>query len=169
MIEFMIIAAPRSGTTWASNWLTTDSTLCLHDPLLSWTKEQLDGLQSERTMGIACTAIGMFPQWLDAHPARKVILHRDLDEVDASLERIGMTPVGRYWSGVLGQLNGLHVPWRNLFDDPAPIYEYLLQRPFDAERHAYLRDINIQPNFQTLHIDRAATGRLMRDMREALH
>jgi len=27
MINFMIVALPRSGTTWAANWLTTDTTL----------------------------------------------------------------------------------------------------------------------------------------------
>jgi hypothetical protein len=167
MVEFMIIAAPRSATTWASNWLTTDETLCLHDPLIKWTRDELDAIETPKMLGIACTAIALFPEWVNAHPARKVILHRDLSEVDDSLDRIGMTGCGSQWAGVLDRIDGVHMPWDALFDPvrAKAIYEYLLDRPFDAERWAVLREINAQPHFQGVSINREATARFMSELR----
>ncbi len=167
-IEFMLLAAPRSGTTWAANWLTTDTTLCLHDPLLKWMKDELDTLESHkkgRRLGIACTGLAMFPEWVNAHPARKIILHRPLTEIDASLQSMGMTPCSNHWQGVLDRIDGVHLSWSDLFERPQYIYEYLLDLPFDPERWALLREINVQPHFEGLTINPQATQRLMNELR----
>jgi hypothetical protein len=166
-IQFMIIGAPRSGTTWASNWLTTERSLCLHDPLFRWPYNELDAVQSSRMLGIACTGVALFPEWVNEHPARKVVLRRDLKEIDASLVRIGMTPISNQWRGVLDQIVGIHVDWRQLFEKPKSIYEYLLDMPFDEERHAALREINMQPDFGTVSVDHAAISRLMHSLIQA--
>lgn len=167
MISFMVIAAPRSATTWTSNWLTTDTSLCLHDPLWRWHYSDLDAIESSKTLGIACTGIALFPEWVNAHPARKVILHRDMKEVDASLENIGLTPISSHWEGVLDKIRGIHLDWTDVFENPKHIYEYLLDRPFDAERHEQLREMNVQPAFAKLSIDRGATSRLIRELEHA--
>lgn len=167
MIEFMLISAPRSASTWAANWLTTDTTLCLHDPLWKHHYSALDEIKSDKTIGIACTGIALFTDWVNAHPARKVILHRDLSDVDASLVNIGLTKCGKQWKGVLGKIRGVHMDWRDLFDKPGPIYEYLLDKPFDEERHRELVEMNVQPSFSKLSIDRAATSRLIRELEYA--
>lgn len=164
-VEFMLLSAPRSASTWASVWLTTDTTLCLHDPLWRWHYSELDSIQSTKRIGVACTGLALFPEWINAHQARKVILHRDLAEVDASLERIGMTACSKQWEGVLDRIDGVHLEWTDLFTKPQYIYEYLLDRPFDPERWAALREINAQPNFQQVSIDRRATARLMAELR----
>lgn len=166
-IKFMVIAAPRSATTWCSNWLTTDTTLCLHDPL--WTRHysELDEIQSAKALGIACTGIALFPEWVNAHPARKIILHRDLKHIDASLERIGLSAISSHWEGVLDKIEGIHLPWTALFDQPKNIYEYLLDRPFDADRHAALREISMQPHFPGLTVDRGAASRLITELSQA--
>lgn len=158
----MVIAAPRSGTTWAANWLTTDTTLCLHDPL--WTRHysELDAIPTSKALGIACTGIALFPDWLNQHPARKVILHRPLNEVDASLAAIGLPPCGVAWRGVLERIKGAHVDWRNLWKRPQEIYEFLLRRPFDAERFEQLRQMRVQPDFERVDIDHAHTQRMVR-------
>jgi hypothetical protein len=164
-IEFMVLAAPRSGTTWAANWLTTDTTLCLHDPLLKWTRSELAHLSSPRRLGVACTGMALFPDWVNDHPARKVILHRPLEEIDQSLVNIGMTPVSKHWEGVLDQIHGVHLDWRELFLRPQAIYEYLLDLPFDPERWALLREINVQTHFEGLTLQSHATERLMAELR----
>jgi hypothetical protein len=87
-----------------------------------------------------------------------------LDEVDASLVKIGLTPCSAQWEGVLEKIRGVHLDWRDLFERPKDIYEYLLDRSFDAERHATLREMNIQPCFAALSIDRGATSRLIREL-----
>lgn len=166
-IKFMILAAPRSATTWVSNWLTTDTTLCLHDPLWTRSYDELDAIASPKMVGISCTGIALFPAWVNSHPARKIILHRDLKEVDASLERIGLSACSQAWEGVLHKIEGVHLIWTDVFDRPKPIYEYLLDKPFDAERHAALKEMNIQPDFRTLSIDRQATTRLIKELEYA--
>lgn len=163
----MVLSAPRSGSTWISNYLTTDTTLCLHDPLWQHHYSELDAIESDKTLGVACTGLALFPDFVNAHPARKIILHRDLAEVDVSLMKIGLTPCSPQWEGVLSQIRGVHLNWTEMFDEPRNIYEYLLNKPFDAQRHAQLREINVQPAFAKLSIDRGATSRLIRELESA--
>ena len=136
----MVLSAPRSGSAWCSNWLTTDTTLCLHDPLYRYSWAQLEQMESPCLLGMACTVSALLN--VNAHPARKVILHRDPSEVRNSMARLGID--GEYDFAALDAVQGHHYHWRALFEDPAPIYEYLLERPFDAERHELLRDLNVQ-------------------------
>jgi hypothetical protein len=165
MIEFMILGAPRSGTTWAANWLTTDTTLCLHDPLWTTHYQDLDTINSYKTVGVACTGLARFEPWVNRHSARKVILHRPLHEINASLKRIGLDPWPEDVYDLLHKIKGHHFSWRDLFDNPAFIYEYLIQKPFDAERHALLKDIEMQPNFTGISIGKDVTRRLMNEVR----
>lgn len=165
MIEFMVIAAPRSGTTWAANWLTTDTTLCLHDPLWHRQYFELDSIQSKKMLGISCTAIALLPEYVNKHPARKVILHRNLDEVNQSLIAIGSPALTKIWEGALEQIIGRHCDWREIFDSPKDIYEYLLGLPFDEERHAELSKIEMQPDFDGLTINRTAVSGLFNQLR----
>lgn len=167
MLSFMVLSAPRSGSTWVSNWLTTDASLCLHDPLWTQHYSDLDSIESPKALGIACTGCALFPEWVNRHSARKVILHRDLKEIDASLARIGLPACSAQWEGVLNQIRGVHIPWTDVFDNPKDVYEYLLNEPFDAQRHAMLREMNIQPDFAKLSIDRTATVRLIKEIESA--
>lgn len=138
----MLLAAPRSATAWASNWLTTDRTLCLHDPLARWSLDELDKRWfKNRVLGIACTASALLPN-INEHVSRKVILHRDPREVRESMEQLGIP--GDYDFKALDRIEGRHYDWQQLFDDPASIYEFLLRLPFDAERHAELTALNVQ-------------------------
>lgn len=165
MIEFMLIAAPRSGTTWAANWLTTDTTLCLHDPL--WTRHysELDEVKSTKHIGISCTGIMHFHAFVNAHPARKVILHRDLNEINDSLRAIGLTDMEQKYIDALDKIKGIHCHWEEIFSNPSPIYEYLLQLPFDEERHKLLKEIEMQPLFSGLTIGKDTTRRLLEELR----
>lgn len=155
----MLLGMPRSGTTWASNWLTTDTTLCLHDPLFQYHYDELDSIESDKTLGVSCSGLFLFPDWVNAHPARKVIVHRDIAEIGASLERIGLPATA--WATSLDRLSGIHVHWTKLFDAPHFIYEYLLQRPFDTERHALLKAINVQPHFPGVRVNKDVTKTLL--------
>jgi hypothetical protein len=167
MIDFMLIAAPRSGTTWASNWLTTDTTLCIHDPLWEHHYSELDDIQSEKRVGIACTGMAYFLDWVNKHPARKVILHRDLEGINESLYNIGLPDIEPFYLENLDKVEGLHVWWTDLFENPKVIYEYLLQLPFDKERHKLLKDIEMQPKFSGLTINKAVTMKLLNELKGA--
>lgn len=160
----MVISLPRSGSTWVSNWLTTDTTLCIHDPLWTVHYEDWDKIESTKTLGISCTGIALWPDWVNNHPARKVILHRDHSEIERSLRTsLGLEEEYNPSGDNLDKIRGMHVPWTNIFTDPKPIYEYLLNRPFDQERHRELVKMHIQPHIDSLNIDYQLTQRLIKE------
>lgn len=168
MIEFMVISAPRSGSAWAANWLTTERSLCLHDPLYRYHYLELDSIQSSRPLGISCTGVANFYEWVNQHPARKVVLHRDPDEVNASLSDIGLPQVPEEFFYKLNKIRGIHVPWRMLFTRPKTIWEHLTDAPFDHERHEYLCRLNVQRDFGGVVVDPVVTRRLVGEIRSAM-
>lgn len=166
MIKFMVLGAPRSGTAFAANWLTTDNTLCYHDPLFRWHFDQLDKIESDKDLGVSCTGLALIPHFTRKHPAMKVILHRPAEEISASLQRIGLPPLAPGWDKALHDIDGLHVSWMDLFDPVGArrIYERLLDRRFDADRHRELVDLNVQTNFCTVNVNKIQTARLFKDL-----
>ena len=164
MIDFMLLASPRSGTTWSANWLSTDTTLCLHDPL--WTRHysELDDIESAKKLGVSCTGLYLFPEFVNSHPARKVILHRDLSEINESLDEIGLPMITQQQHKMLDQIEGLHFDYKDIFTKPRTIYEYLTGLPFDEERHELLLDIEMQPKFSGLKIGREVTRKLINEL-----
>jgi hypothetical protein len=160
VIKFMVLSAPRSASTWVANWLTTERTLCLHDPILEHCVEDLDALPCDRLLGIACTATALLPAFVNAHAARKIVLHRDLGEVNRSLVSIGLTPLSPTWTRALDRIEGMHVDYGDLFEPvmAAEILSYLFpDAPFDAARHAQLCGMHVEPKFEKVKIkaDRA--------------
>lgn len=158
MIEFIVVGLPRSGTAWAANWLTTDTTHCIHDPLARYHHTDLDRIASSKRLGVSCTGLWQFPDWLNQHPAKKVILHRDRAEVARSLGRLGFADLP---FPALDAIAGMHVNWRDLWDDPEPIWEHLIGTPFDAERHQLLRELNVQVDFDRVTVDRTVAARYL--------
>lgn len=167
MLDFMIIGLPRSGTTWAANLLTTETTHCFHDPLYHTHYTEFDGLKKPgKETGISCTGVWQFTDWLNDHPAKKLILHRDFADVNASLDAIGMPPCDESGPYKLGKITGLHVQHFHLFDPctVAVIYEYLTGQQIDLERHAELVQIEMQPKFSGLKVGKDVTRRLMAEV-----
>ena len=166
MIEFMLLSGPRCGTTWAANWLTTDTTLCIHDPLYEHHYTTLDDMESDKVLGVSCTGLFNFPEWVNKHPARKIILRRPQGEISASLEAIGLPDI--QCEKKLEAINGTHVYWLELFNNPIHIYETLLQQPFDVERHELLKSIHMQPTFEDITVNKQVTQKLVDEVRRAL-
>lgn len=165
MIEFMVISAPRSGSTWAANWLTTDTSLCFHDLLSTTHYSEWDKTKSNKTLGVSDTGIGVFNEFLNNHPAKKVILHRPFEEINKSLADIGYPILTDHWNGALEKINGMHVNWLDIFDNPKPIYEYLMNKEFDPERHSELMKIEMQPQWSGLKINKDVTKRILEEIR----
>lgn len=170
MIEFMVLAMPRSGTAWCANWLTTDRTICLHDPLWSHHYSELDGIRvCGRRLGIACTGLALFPEFLAKHKARKVILHRPIEEVRISLAQLGQGPLGDAWVGALDRIEGVHADWQDLYhpEKAKLLYEFLTQRSFDESRYELVRRLNIQMAFEKVEVNTEAAQRLFDELRAA--
>lgn len=142
MIKFMVLGPPRSGTAWASVWLSA-----YHDPLWDHFYEDLDGQAFD---GVCCTGLAMHTTFLSNHPAKKVILHRSESEINYSLKAIGCGACDPSIFKHLESIQGLHVHWTSLFDvDWAyKIWCYVKDVPFDYERHRELIALKITTKWQ---------------------
>jgi hypothetical protein len=47
----------------------------------------------------------------------------------------------------------------DLWDNPEPIWSHLIGTPFDAERHALLKELNVQVDFERVMVDRDVAKR----------
>lgn len=142
MVSFAILGMPRSGTTWAANWLTSDGVVCHHDPI-AHTREvkDLDG-------GIACTGLWMRPDLVAELDCPVACLDRDPDEVNASLEAINLSAMAPKWFDLYRDAPGHRFDYKALFDERAEeIWRILRGDGFDARRHAELVKMNIQPRY----------------------
>lgn len=178
MLDFMIIGLPRSGTTWASNWLTTDAVHCVHDPLYTthysdWDHAlPRDHAPSAKHVGVSCTGIWRWAGWVNDHPARKVILHRDLGEVRKSMVEIGLPDIlTAKDAAALDEIIGYHVPYDSLFDptEAKLIWDYLVPgQVFNEDRHRALVQIEMQPQFAGLSVGPEVTRRLINELENIL-
>lgn len=146
MIDFLVMGLPRSSTTWMSNWLTTDTTLCLHDPFATALPE--DWPRDSRRFGISCTGAYLFPKWLATLDCPVAVIERDSSICDESLSRMG-------WGDTSGLLYdfavapGKRFKWNGIWQEETAreLWEYLLPNtPFDLIRYMLLRDIQVQPH-----------------------
>lgn len=164
MIDFMVLGGPRSATTWVANLLTTDNTLCMHDPLLEYTRSYLDQIVIPgKKLGISCTSSLMWPEWLNVHPAKKIILWRHPDDINLALERLGLTKLDAYKHAQrIGALKSVRIyHWESVFNgaDASAICRYL-GVPFCPHRHNELRSMNIQPQLNRLPLTKEAVREL---------
>lgn len=172
MIDFMVIGLPRSATTWAANWLTTDRTFCAHDPLYTTHYSDWDTdirrfpHGTGQVVGVSCTGIWRWTNWLNSHPARKVILHREYSEVRRSMEAIGLPAVEPGAAELLQLIDGVHIDYKDLFDaaTASRIWVHLTGLPFNVARHHQLRAIEMQPKFAGLSVGREVTKKLMDEL-----
>lgn len=165
MIDFMVIAAPRSGTTWIANWLTTDTTLCLHDPLASYHYSELDDIKSSKKLGVSCTGLYLFPEWVNKHPAKKIIIHRDIEEVNKSLYSIGFPLLPLNTNEKLLDIEGIHTTLEAVLSSPKWIYEFLLEKPFDEERFLTLSKMKIEPMLDKILVNKDTFIRLTNELK----
>lgn len=169
MLDFMIIALPRSGTTWASNLFTTDKSLCWHDPLYHTHYSEWDNtlpIEGFKT-GISCTGIWHWFDFIQSHPAKKLILHRDIQEITKSILDIGMPMQDFSNADILDKIHGYHIPHSDLFDSNkcSKAWKYLLPTiPFNKDRHQLLVDIEMQPKFSGLKVGKEVTRKLIEEL-----
>lgn len=172
MISFMVLGGPRSGTTWLANLLTTDTTLCLHDPLLEHTSAVLDNMHIPgMRIGISDTSALLFPDWLSQHRAKRVVLWRDPAEFNQSLRALGLVEIdGPAHARRIGAVpKGVPVfPWTGIFEwrTARSICKHL-DVPFNRWRFEELKKMNVQPQFSRLPVGKEAAQELVRRFIEA--
>lgn len=164
-LKFMVLGGPRSGTTWLANWLTTERTLCVHEPLMRADPTMIDKWAAPlpyaspgRILGISCTASALlYPDWARAHSARKIVIHRRFDAINRSLEMADLPKIDHRKRvkliETLDEIPGLHVDYNELFSTDVEkskeiarnLFLFATQLQFDASRFLELRDMNVQP------------------------
>lgn len=170
MLDFIIVGLPRSGTTWAANFFTDGQAICLHDPLYTRHYEDLDSLSFPgKKVGVSCTGLWRWPGWLNAHRAPKIILRRPLVEVNGSMADIGLPGLSESDLLQVAGLRGEHFHFADLFN---PYYARqmceIIGIEFDADRHAELVQIEMQPKFSGLKVGPEVTRRLVEELTSAM-
>lgn len=141
-LDFAVLGLPRSGTTWAANWLTSGEVICHHDPLETTQPEALFDLDG----GIACTGLWLRPDLVARLSCPIVCLWRDPRQVNESLLRIGLGEMPAWSVEQFRSTPGHWFAYEDLFTDRArEIWSVLRDDPFDADRHAALVRLNVQP------------------------
>lgn len=147
MIDFMVIGLPRSGTAWLANWFTTERSLCWHESLMKYRLDELDAMPHAGYFGIAETALCLAsPAGLNEHKAKKLIVHRPLNEVNESLSYLDLPAMDWVGADNLNQIAGFHIDFKDLFNAEKfrAAHESIMPTSFDGARFAFLRDMNIQ-------------------------
>jgi hypothetical protein len=172
MIQFMILGGPRSATTWAANLFTTDTTICLHDPLLEYTAARLEHMTfpGGQRLGISCTASTLWPDWVNSQKCPKVVLVRDVAQINLSLRALGLVELieKRHHERLAAVKRAMFVPYDDLFEMPkAACIAQHLRVPFDPHRYDVLRQMRIEPMWRSLNIGREAAMTLVRKIQES--
>jgi hypothetical protein len=173
MLKRMVIGLPRSGTTWAANWLTYGGEVCVHDPLYhthyrGW-KWAYDA--------VSCTGIYQWPEFVAAQTCPVLVLHRPIGEIKASLLEFD-TRAGGWWLDwdapdklrALDAPNIRHMKWDAMFDVCAAseMWRFLhMPSQFDARRHEQLVRMRMEPRDKSPYdADEVLHARLMAELRE---
>lgn len=139
-----MLALPRSGTAWAANWLSCDGVVCIHEPLTDALPENFGDI------GIACTGTWLDRNFLDRQTCPRIILERDVGEINASLESIGLPCVTGEMVRLFNAIPGPRFHWTTLFEHPDRLWTILRpESSFDRRRHRSLCELNIQRNFKS--------------------
>lgn len=172
MIHFMVLGGARSATTWAANWLTTDTTICMHDPLLEYEPAQLERMsfRGGKRFGIACTGSTLFPDWVNSLKCPKVVLVRDVREINNSLRALGMIELipARHEARLAAIKNAMFVNYDDMFAlSKAACIANHLGVPFDIDRYDILRQMHVEPMWAHLNIGKGAAMTLVKKIQEA--
>lgn len=177
MIDFMIIGLPRSGTTWLANLLSTADTICVHDPLYYAHYTEFDTLFNTRypgftTYGLSCTGIWRWLEWLNDHPAKKIILHNDFSSIQNSLADMGLPLLEPNAPSFLHKISGVHVETQEVFENikcVKKLWSLATPEPFNEHRYRHLLDMYIQPSFERISLNKKAIAKLYRELESCRH
>jgi hypothetical protein len=146
MIDFMVLALPRSGTAWVANLLTTDTSLCIHEAFMDHSIDDLDTRSYDGLLGIAETSAFIRVDELNLHSAKKLIIDRPFDEINNSIVKLGFKAMPSYSADLMIQLKGCRIAYKDLFNYEimSEAYYYLLRKELNQERHKMLCQMNIE-------------------------
>lgn len=165
-MRFAIVACPRSRTAWLANLLTTDKSVCYHEPLsgLSSMDELALILNTGERVGVSDTMLGMYDlKMFD----KVVVVHRPYEEICQSLKRLGLNTNHFIWElhQKLPSIRGLHIQYQDLaaYKTCREIYQYCLPgEDLSLARWTILNRLNVQCKLDEIFAE-------MKDNREGIN
>ena len=144
MIRYMVLGLPRSGTAWMANLLSSNGAVCLHESLADYSLAEIEAMPE--VAGISETAGVLVADQIAAHPARKVVIMRDLTEVNHSMMLQGLPDIPLVAQQMLDQIEAPRVAFHQLFDFDvmATVYQYLTLEVLDKRYFDQMVSYNIQ-------------------------
>lgn len=144
MIDFAIVALPRSGTAWLSNLLTTNDVICWHDPLAyKFRPEEVVKMNG----GFSDTGMGFYPGIVN-RIQKRIVISRGRAKCEESLHRIGVDlPFLDLLESSIKEVNAdITVDFDDLFEYKTSnmIYEFCIGERLSKERHALMRELDVQ-------------------------
>jgi len=145
MAKFVITGLPRSRTAWFAAYLTNGDTFCHHEAIFHGKSMDLEGYAN---VGNSDSGYVLRPQWAteqDDH--RIVVIHRDIDEVRASLAAVGVFDA---WdllldcASKLDDLKGMHMNFGQVDEKLEDICNFI-GVPYDHDRAELFKTLHIEP------------------------
>lgn len=147
-MNFLITGLPRSGTAWLANWFTTDHSICWHEALMDYSLEELLSFKSESLFGVSETFLCLLkPEEVNAIPVKKLVVHRPIEEVNASLEAAGLPGLmTEEHADNLRAIDGAHIDFKDIFDGDKfrIVHDWLVPLRFNTDRYALLRKLSVE-------------------------
>jgi len=150
MIDFIILALPRSGSAWLANLFSSGDVLCLHDPLSEHSLKSLAARKKAHggILGVVDTSLGLMPGLVDGIDCPKARLMRPVAEINESLAACGLSHrVGYLETLRLQQLECPRIEYEHLHDYTimSAIFSHLTGREgLDKSRFDELCKLNVQ-------------------------
>lgn len=145
MGKFVITGLPRSRTAWFSAYLSTGDTFCHHEAIYHNLPMDLEGYAN---VGNSDSGYVLRPQWGEEQDEHKiVVIHRDIDEVRASLAAVGVFDARELLldcSDKLEDLHGMHMNFNQVNDKLEDIHNYI-GVPYDPDRAKLFKTLHIEP------------------------
>lgn len=173
--EFALWGLPRSGTTWAANWLTSGRVLCLHDPEQDHAPQDVEWLNIAGRFGVASSGLWALPGIAERIAARVpvLIVEREPQAVQAAMGRAGLPALPQWAFDRFQALPGRRVPFGALWGDEGAAraaWDYL--RPgerFDFLRWRELARVRVEPVLDKLAVCDASRAAIVAEFqREAM-
>ena len=143
MSRFVITGLPRSRTAWFSAYLTSGDVFCHHEAI-----PKNISLTGYPYVGTADCGYILCPDWVNSIGEHKlIIIHRDVNEVMASMKKIGLEDEIGYLPMLaekLYKLDGFHIEFNEINKALPQIHKYLGIPDYNEERALLFIDMNIQ-------------------------
>lgn len=156
-VPFFVTGMPRSRTAWLAAWLTTDTTLCLHDSTANALPPVQPGIRAGLSGPEVCMAFRDFTAcwpsapWLVVH---RTDAARSFEDVMRRHLDVSVQLVNEWWAQRLKVLHEVTRSTKTMIVDfyqlndeetAARIWQHLLpEKPIDWARWRMLSQLNIQ-------------------------